>query len=179
MASRVHESRGMTTQLSEQEKRDRLNELMESFETAMLVTRTVDGELRSRPLAIARKRADGGLYFATAIDSPKVIELETDPHVNVAMQSSSRFVSVSGHARISRERALIDELWSESWKVWFPKGKDDPALAIVIVEPMEASYWDASGATGLKYLFESAKAYLSGTQPASDDDERHTANVRL
>jgi len=108
-----------------------------------------------------------------------VIELETDPHVNVAMQSQSRFVSVSGHARISRERSLIDELWAESWKVWFPKGKDDPALSIVIVEPFEASYWDASGTTGLRYLFESAKAYLKGTQPSSDDDERHTAHVRL
>jgi len=169
----------MTYQLSEKEKRDRLGELMSQFDTAMLVTRTADGELRSRPLAIARKRDDGALYFSTAIDSPKVVELETDPHVNVAMQNKTQFVSVSGHARVSRERELIEDLWSESWKVWFPKGKDDPALAIVIVEPFEAAYWDASGAAGLRYLFESAKAYVTGERPPSDDDERHTAHVKL
>jgi general stress protein 26 len=169
----------MSTTISESEKRQRLKKLISDFDTAMLVTRTADGGLRSRPLAIADNREDGALYFSTAIESSKVQELEADPHVNVTMQDKRRFVSVTGTARVVRDHALIERLWSEAWKIWFPQGKDDPSLRILIVEPTEAAYWDASGIQGLKYLFESAKAYVTGTRPDSDDDQQHTAHVKL
>ena len=169
-----------TTTLSNAEKRLRLNELMSDFETAMLVTRTENGGLRSRPLAVVHNPDDKDrLYFSTAIDSPKVGELQADPRVNVSMQSKREFVSVTGVARLVRDRALIDKLWSEAWKVWFPKGKDDPSLGILIVEPSEAAYWDASGLEGVSYLFDMARAYVTGTKAGSDEDERHAARVKL
>ena len=171
----------MSQTISEAEKRDRLRKLIAEFDTAMLVTHGPDG-LRSRPLAIAKKEhdpEDQAVYFSTAIDSGKVADLQSDAEVNVSMQEKRRFVSLTGTARVVRERALIDRLWAEDWKIWFPKGKDDPALGILVVEPREASYWDISGGTGLKYLFEAAKAYVSGTRPPSDDDERHTGHVKL
>ncbi|HEY2899255.1 MAG TPA: pyridoxamine 5'-phosphate oxidase family protein [Polyangia bacterium] len=169
----------MTTTIAESEKRQRLEDLIADFHTAMLVTRTSEGGLRSRPLAIADNRGDGALYFATAVDSGKVNDLQADTQVNVSMQDKYRFVSVTGRAHIETERPLIDRLWSESWKVWFPQGKDDPSLCIVVVEPTEASYWDMTGAEGLRYWFESAKAYVKGTRPDSDNDERHVAHVKL
>ena len=169
----------MPTTIPESEKRERLQKLIHGFHTAMLVTRTKDGGLRSRPLAIADKRDDGALYFSTAIESTKVQELDGDPHVNVTMQDGHRFVSLSGMARIVNDRALVDQLWSEGWKIWFPQGKNDPSLRILIVEPTEAAYWDASGVQGLKYLFEMARAYVTGTRPTSDDDEAHVARVKL
>jgi len=169
----------MATTLSEREKRERLTELISGFSTAMLVTRTPEGGMRARPLSIAEKRDGGQMYFSTAIDSPKVHELESDPHVNVVMQDGKRFVSVSGVARVVRDRALIDALWSEAWKVWFPRGKDDPALCLLAVDPAEASYWDLTGVDGIRYVFEMAKAYVTGTRPPTDDDERHTARVKL
>jgi general stress protein 26 len=169
-----------TTTLTDSEKRERLKELLDEFDTAMLVTRTEDGGLRSRPLSIVHNDDDQErFYFSTAIDSPKVRELETDPSVNVCMQDKRRFVSVTGVARLVKDRALIDKLWSEAWRIWFPKGKDDPSLRILIVEPREAAYWDASGLEGVTYLFEMAKAYLTGTKADSDGDERHVARVKL
>lgn len=169
----------MPNTISEDEKHERLNKLMSDFDTAMLVTRAADGGLHARPLAIADHRDEGLLYFATAAESQKVRELEQDAHVNVTMQDKRRFVSVTGTARLVSDRALVDQLWSEAWKVWFPKGKDDPSLRILIVDAIEASYWDAGGIEGLRYMFESAKAYATGTRPDSDHDERHTAHVRL
>jgi general stress protein 26 len=169
----------MATTLSEAEKRGRLRDLMAGFSTAMLVTRTDEGGMRGRPLTIADERDDGGLYFATALESPKVHELQADAHVAVVMQDHRRFVSVSGIARVVQDRALVDRLWSESWKVWFPAGKDDPSLCVVVVEPLEAAYWDMSGARGIRYVFEMAKAYVTGRRPPSDVDERHTAHVKL
>jgi general stress protein 26 len=169
----------MSTQLSEPEKRERLRELMSSFCVAMLTTHSGGEEMRARPLAIADKHTDGELYFATAVESPKVGEIRANPQVNVTMQDGRRFVSVTGTARIVDDRALVDKLWSETWKVWFPKGKDDPSLRIVVVEPSEAAYWDAAGVQGLKYVFEMAKGYLSGRRPTSDGDEVHAARVKM
>jgi general stress protein 26 len=134
--------------------------------------------MRARPLSIAEQRDDAALYFTTAIESPKVAELSADPHVAVVMQDARKFVSLSGTARVIEDRALVDKLWSESWKVWFPKGKDDPSLCLIAVEPAEAAYWDMAGVRGIRYAFEMAKAYLTGTTPPSDQDERHTAHVK-
>jgi len=169
----------MTTALTDAEKRDRLREVMAGFSMAMLVTRTEDGGMRGRPLRLADKREDGALYFATAVDSPKVHELQIDGHVAVVMQDRRHFVSLSGVARVVQDRALIEELWSESWRVWFPAGKDDPSLCVVVVDPLEAAYWDVSGTRGIRYVFEMAKAYVTGKRPPSDSDERHTAHVKL
>ena len=168
----------MTTAISEAEKQARLSKLVSQFDTAMLVTRTGDG-MRARPLTIADAQADGTMYFSTAVESPKVHELEADPHVDVVMQDGRRFVSLSGTARIVRDRALIARLWKASWKVWFPAGPDDPSLCLLRVDSTEAAYWDMSGTAGVRYVFEMAKAFVTGTRPPSDDDERHTAHVKL
>lgn len=168
------------TKLSNQEKHERLLKLMSHFDTAMLVTQTDTGELRSRPLSIAHNEDDPEkLYFATAFDSAKVHELEHNTHVNVSMQETHRFISISGYASISRDRNLIEKLWSEAWKVWFPNGKGDPSLCLIVVEPSEATYWDAAGILGVSYLFDMAKAFVTGTRPSADEDERHAAKVEF
>jgi general stress protein 26 len=142
--------------------------LLKSFHTAMLVTRNHAGAMRARPLSLSEEHDQGLLYFATSVDSPKVDEIEELPDVLVTLQDSRRYVSITGTARITRERSLIDRLWRESWRVWFPQGKDDPALCLVVVTPREAEYWDQSGVKGIKYLVEMAKAYATGTTPASN-----------
>lgn len=152
---------------------------MGDFDVAMVCTHTPEGGLRSRPLAIADKRGDGTLYFSTAAESHKVEEIDADPRVNVTMQDGRRFVSLTGTARVVEDRALVEKLWSESWRIWFPKGKDDPSLRILIVDPSEAAYWDAKGVEGLRYVFQMAKAYVSGTRPSSDGEESHVARVKL
>jgi general stress protein 26 len=135
---------------------DHLRTMLDGFDNAMLVTRGSDGRMHSRPLAVAH--VDGiVLYFATALESPKVKEIEADPRVNVCLQGGGdRFVSIVGTARVVRERSRIEGLWSEPWKLWFPEGKTDPSLCLLRVEPEEAEYWDHSGAKGLRFLFQAA-----------------------
>ncbi len=151
----------------ETEPQARLWELIGKFAAAMLVTRTEGGRMRARPLSLASAHESGKLFFATGLDSPKVDEIEADAEVLVTLQDSSRYVSISGTARISRDRGLIARLWSEGWRIWFPEGQGDPSLAIVEVTPHEAEYWDQSGARGLKYALEMVKAYATRTTPAS------------
>lgn len=169
----------METRVSEQEKRAHVMHLIDGFSTAMLVTQTAAGDLRARPLTIADHDQDGRLVFSTSIESGKVDDLEHNPNVVVILQDSRRFVSLTGWAHIDRDPDLIRKLWSESWRIWFPRGKDDPSLSLLIVEPTEASYWDAAGAKGLRYFYEMARGYLTHTRPTADGDERHTGHVKL
>lgn len=152
-----------------QEER-KFHNVLANFDSAMLVSRTVEGELRSRPMVIAKIEDDCQLWFITNLYSGKVDEFLEDPHVNVALQTDSQYVSLSGHARIERNRAKLEELWNESWKTWFPVGKDDPELALLCVEPDHGQYWDNSGTSGLKYLYEAGKAYFTGRTPEIDED---------
>ncbi|HET6148639.1 MAG TPA: pyridoxamine 5'-phosphate oxidase family protein [Polyangia bacterium] len=159
----------------EQKTHAHLLELLKSFDTAMLVTRTGDGAMRARPLSLSEEHDQQRLYFATSVDSPKVGEIADDPTVLITLQDSKRYVSIGGTATITRDRGLIDRLWREAWKVWFPAGKDDPALCLVVVRPTAAEYWDQSGLKGIKYLFDMAKAYATGTTPdagASSDNQK-------
>jgi general stress protein 26 len=144
---------------------ERLLGLLEDFDSAMLVTRACDGGLHARPMAVAELRPDGDLYFVTSLQSPKVLEIEHDPLVTVTFQSSNQFAAVAGLARIERDRALIERLWSPAWKVWFPRGKDDPSLAVIRVDASEAEYWDHAGAQAITYAWEATKSLVQGRAP--------------
>jgi general stress protein 26 len=157
----------------------KFGELLEDFDTAMLVTRAADGQLRSRPMAIADSEANGTLWFMTQSDSGKLDELALDAHVNVVMQSKLKFVSISGTATAVKDRAKVEQLWNELWKAWFPEGKDDPRLVLLRVQGDKGEYWDNSGTSGIKYLIEAGKAYLSGTRPEVENDPKIHGKVSI
>lgn len=155
-----------------------LYDLLKDFDTAMLVTRSADGHMHSRPMAIAELRPDSDAYFVTSIDSPKVAEVQANPGVTLTFQSSNQYASLSGEATIVRDRALIDRLYKEAWKIWFPKGKTDPSISLLKFTAQHGEYWDNAGAEGLKYVFEAAKAYVKGERPKENDQKQH-AKVTL
>ena len=157
----------------------RLRELLDEFGVAMLVTRTTEGDLRGRPMALAEAQPDGTLWFATDRHSGKVDEIKADDHVVVTMQSKTKFVSLSGKAAVVDDRARLARLWKAEWKVWFPGGKDDPNLILLRVTGDAGEYWDNSGTSGIKYLIEAGRAYLTGTRPAVDNDPKVHGKVAL
>lgn len=159
---------------------DKLRELLQDFDSAMLVTRNAAGQLRSRPMAVADIGPGGAMWFVTERHSGKMEEIARDDHVNVAMQGRMKFVSISGRATPVDDHAKVAELWNESWRTWFPEGKDDPGLILLKVDGETGEYWDNSGAGGVKYLIEAGKAYLSGAkvQEVETDPKVH-AKVEL
>jgi general stress protein 26 len=158
---------------------NKLRELLADFHVAMLVTRTPEGKLRSRPMALADIGSAGELWFITQRDSGKLDDLARDNHVNVSMQSAMKFVSISGTASAVKDRERVAELWNESWKVWFPGGKDDPSLLLLQISGEAGEYWDNSGLSGIKYLIEAGKAYLAGTRPNVAGDPNVHGKVNL
>jgi general stress protein 26 len=152
---------------------ERLRALVKDISTAMLVTFAEPNRLHARPMAVARgEETEDVLYFATDIESPKVSEILANPRACAILQDRSRYVFLTGTVSLSKDRALVERLWSEAWKVWFPQGKDDPSLCLLVFEPEEGEYWDESGLNGLKFLFKAAKAYAAGERPVVDE-QRH------
>lgn len=156
---------------------EHIYDLVKDFRTAMLVTKDAAGKLHARPMSVAELRADADAYFATSIDSPKIAEIEADPEAMITFQDGSQFAFISGHARVVRDRALIDRLWSETWRVWFPGGKDDPSLCLLKLEAREGEYWDNSGTKGLRYIFEGVKAIFQKERPETHETQH--AKVKL
>ncbi|MBX3197710.1 MAG: pyridoxamine 5'-phosphate oxidase family protein [Labilithrix sp.] len=141
-----------------------LKELLESFDTAMLITRHGDRD-HARPMAVAAIEGANTLWFATAQAAPKSEEIRRDGRVSATFQSSRRFVALSGTAELVEDRAKIHELWKPTWRVWFPEGKDDPKLVLIRVTVTDAEFWDNTGARGLRYAFEAARALLKRHEP--------------
>lgn len=140
----------------------RFEELLSSFQTAMLVTQTDDDEIRSRPMALAHQAENGDLFFATKASAGKVEEILKHPGVNVAMQKSNAYLSVSGKAQIINDQSKIEKLWKPSWKLWFEEGKTDPSIALIKVHATRGEYWNFDTSDKLKFFFEAGKAVLSG-----------------
>ena len=105
-----------------EERLDRLYQLIEDIEVAMLTTRRRDGSLVSRPMATQRRSEGAHFWSVTEEGSPKIGEIALDPNVNLSYYKArtKEWVSVSGSGRISRDRSKIRELYEPSWKVWFP-----------------------------------------------------------
>ena len=157
----------------------KFHDLLARFDTAMLVTRTPGGQLRSRPMAIAHIEESCRVWFYTSIESDKVHEIESDAHVNVVCQKERDiYLSISGIATLHRDRAKVEEFWKEVYRIWFPGGLADPDLALVAVDPGRGEYWDQEGFKKIKHLFDAARAFATGAKPAIEDGEEH-AKVQL
>jgi general stress protein 26 len=152
----------------------KLAKLIKGINVAMLTTREADGTLRSRPMATQdQDDFDGTLWFFTQADTGKVQEIGRDHQVNLsyAQPDDNRYVSISGRANLVRDRAKIDELWSPFLKAWFPKGKDDPQVALLRVDVEQAEYWDAPSSTIVK-LVGFAKAVVTGKEYHPEENRK-------
>jgi general stress protein 26 len=150
----------------------KLGELIHDIDIAMLTTRDSDGRLHSRPMSTQREEFNGTLWFMAEADSTKIDELERDPHVNLSYVSNkdNLYISVSGVATVTQDRAKIKELWTPFHKAWFPEGPDDPNIALLKVDVDHAEYWD-SPSSKVVQLIGFAKALATGKRYADEGTE--------
>lgn len=148
----------------------KIAELTKDTRIAMLTNITSEGALHSRPMAMMDIEFDGDLWFFTGKTSPKVQEIEADARVNVAFSDpgSQNYVSLAGKAHLVIDPALNEKYWTPAFKAWFPKGLEDPELALLKVEVEGAEYWDAPSST-IAHLTGFVKSQLTG-KPADPGD---------
>jgi len=119
---------------------DKFYGLIEEIKVAMMTTRRPDGHLESRAMANQKQAAGADLWFVTAEGTGKLRDIAHDPHVNLAYYKTGSYewVSASGVARVSKDRATIRELYEPDWKAWFgadgdPRHgtADDPRIVLI------------------------------------------------
>jgi len=154
------------------EVREKLWSMMKSIRIAMLTTDD-GGHLRARPMAASQDDFDGTLWFLTNASSHKVAEVGADTQVGVTYADAGKqdYVSLSGTASLVTDRGTIDEHWSEWARTWFPKGKEDPDLALLKVKVTYAEYWDAPNSKML-HAYGYVKAVLTGEPPQPGGNEK-------
>lgn len=145
-------------------------DLAKTFRNGMLTTRVAAGEMRSRPMIVAEIDDAGDIWMMSDAQSEKVDEINKDASVAIVLQTSDKWLSVSGTAEIVRDTAKVTQLFSEPWKVWFPKGPKDDSIVLIRVQPTHGEYWDNAGLSKAKYMFRAAKAYMQGQRPEMDRD---------
>jgi general stress protein 26 len=154
---------------------------LKDIKFTMFTTIGEDGNLYSRPMAtleIDERKFNGRLWFFTDIKSPKVFNIQSNQHINLAYAKpdEQKYISVAGNARIINDRQKMKELWTPAMKAWFPEGVDDPNIALLCVEVDSAELWD-SPPSKVVQLAGMAKAIATG-RPYDGEKHHHHIDVR-
>ena len=152
---------------------DKLYEQIDDIAIAMMTTRRPDGHMESRAMATQKRAAGADLWFVTRQDTAKLRDIGQDPHVNLAYYKdrTREWVSVSGIATPTRDRAKIHELWAPDWKMWFGEEgdprhgtKDDPRMVLIGVNVHGAVFLEVNKPQPV-VLFELVKGFVTGEEP--------------
>ena len=148
-------------------------ELIDDIEVAMLTTRRTDGHLESRAMATQKRAPGADIWFVTMAGTRKLQDIERDPHVNLSYyrERTREWVSVSGLARPSHDRATMRALYDSSWRTWLPEEgdsrhgtADDPRLVLIAVDVHAAVFLEVNKPKPV-VLYEMAKGWLTGEMP--------------
>ena len=156
----------MATPERREDSLQKIREMVKDIDFCMLTTVDEDGSLHSRPMSVnGQIDPNGDLWFFTNESSHKVSEIARLPKVNVSFADpdNQHYISISGDAQLVRDRNKIEELWKPEFKMWFPEGKDDPAIALLRVRLEKAEYWDSPSST-IAYVLNFVSSVVTGKE---------------
>jgi len=150
-----------------------LQRLVKGIKFAMLVTRDKSGALHSRPMTLQETDFDGDFWFFASRSHGPALDIGADPVVNLAFSnpSGNSFVSATGRAELSDDRAKMKELWNPLYKAWFKDGLEDPDLTLIRVHVESADFWD-SPSSKVVQLLAFTKAVITGKDTKSTMGDR-------
>jgi general stress protein 26 len=161
------------TDMTPEEVTDRVWELAKKIDICMFVT--WDGtRQQARPLSSRVERGEHAIYFLVSATGHKIEQVEKFPVVDLAYADtgSMKFVSISGQASVSNDRAKIKDLWSAFDKAWWDD-ETDPDIRLLTVRPETAELWDSPNkAVAFSAMLVSA---VTGVKPKMGDN----ATVRI
>lgn len=135
-----------------------LIERTDGIRTVMVTTTDERGTLSSRPLTVQRVADNGDLYFIIDREA-EWVGAASEP-ANVALvDADTTWVSVAGRLILVDDRALLDELWDPMTDAFFPDGKENGPV-VMVVQSDRWEYWTAPNK--LSQMVEIARARLTG-----------------
>ena len=130
--------------LSEQEGRDKIKELVEDINICLFTTNLSQLPLSARPMATSEIDEDGNLWFISKDGSDKNDDIEQDNRVQLfySKNNAAEYLSVYGEAIIVKDdQEKVEKYWSAMANNWFD-GNDDPSITLIKVVPKDSYYWD-------------------------------------
>jgi general stress protein 26 len=158
--------------LHSKEAIDKLKSLVDEINVCLFCSdlKTEDGST-CRPMAAQEVCDQGNVWFFSAKNSDKNIEIEENKNVQLFFShpGKSSYLVVNGEAEIVLDKNKIEELWTPLVKTWFPEGKDDPNLSLIKVATKSAYYWDTDGNRMINFL-KMAASVVTGTNLVSGEE---------
>lgn len=143
----------MEKNLENKEALAKFKKLAEEVNICMFITNTTADE-HTRPMATIEVEDDGTLWFFTNVHSGKVEEVqhERQVHLTYSHPGKDSYMDVWGTASVVTDRQQIKDKWTPVVKAWFPKGPEDPNLALLKVRPSDSYYWDSETGKMVQFL---------------------------
>lgn len=125
---------------------------------------------RPVPMSHYPDRENGALWFITAHGTDLADAVEDGPKTAryiVASGDGNLYARIDGEVSLSTDAEKLDEIWNAIAAAWFEDGRRDEDIVLVRMRLTEAEIWATDG--GMAFLFETAKANLTGTKPDIGD----------
>ena len=120
--------------------------LMRKLDLCMFTTITARGLTASRPMSTnGDVQYNGKSIFFTEGKSHIAKEIAKNKHVGLSFigigARKKTFVSVSGNAKLIKDREKMREHWSKEIESWFDNGIDTPGITMIEVDAKHIKYW--------------------------------------
>lgn len=121
----------------------RLKGLIGKFRVGMLGSAT-GVTVKFRPMSHVDIDEKGNVWFFISMNSQQAKDIDRNANVHLlyAKESENSYLSIQGIAYFNHDKGRIRELYNPFLKAWFPKGTNDPTLALLVVQPLEVEYWE-------------------------------------
>jgi general stress protein 26 len=118
----------------------------------------------ARPMTAQIEGESGPIWFFTSKENALCSKAGDGERAIATFASKGHdlFATIHGTLRVDTDRAVVDRLWNRYVAAWYERGKDDPKLSLLRLDPERAEIWlDASSVVaGIKMLL--------GSDPKSD-----------
>ncbi|WP_350588301.1 MULTISPECIES: pyridoxamine 5'-phosphate oxidase family protein [unclassified Psychrobacter] len=164
--------------MSKQESIDKIQAVIKDVKFAMMSTINSKGDLHAWPMTTSETSLGSKeIWFIGDKSSDVVKDIQDNPKVGLsyATQDDKNYVSISGNAELSTDKAKLDELWSPVYNAFFEHGKEDPEVQLIKVVPHGAECW-LSGSTTVN-MFKMAAAALQDGKTAEGIGEQFSVSL--
>jgi general stress protein 26 len=129
-----------------------------------------DDARQLQPMTAFAEPHERSIWFFAKADNDLVKALADTSDGVFVIQSKDQDLQacVIGDLELQHDRGRIDKFWNPVVAAWFPKGRDDPSLAVLRLSARRAEIWIAQ--TGpIKMAWEIAKARTLRKEPDLGD----------
>jgi general stress protein 26 len=161
--------------MTDNQNREKLWQLIKGVRFTMISHTTDSQEIHSQPMTMLNTEhmnENKNLYFILKDTNDLVKAINSGRNhigLSFAEPADSVYVSMSAHAQISTDAALIEKLWNPWAENWF-EGKTDPSVRVLVAEAISAEYWNVTD-NKVTQLFKVLKGSLSGK--TNEPDAQH------